>query len=472
MQPVIPNSRFQIPKSLRGVVPVGPAAKTLVVGLGISGLWTARWLAHQGAEVTVSEIRPEQELEKKALRELRDTGVSLETGGHREETFLGADLIIVSPGVPQDSTLFLAAMERGVPVMGELEFASRLIQTPVIAVTGTNGKSTVTEFLGLLLKNSGLECFVGGNIGTPLMAYAAGTQKADYAVVEVSSFQLDTIDAFCPFISVILNISPDHLDRYSSYEAYVQSKLRLFKNQEAGSFLILNDDDKRLSSINPASQVSVLRYGIEKRKGRHATLENRKAKASLNGMESKWFSLESFGLVGEHNLENLLGCVLVGLALGLNPRVIQETIEGFRGLPNRLERVGELDGVLFYNDSKATNVDAAVKAVQSFDQPLVIIAGGRDKGAEYSPLVRASRDRVRGGVFLGEAKGLLAKSFEGIIPYSMAGDMEEAISKAFSMAQRGDVVLLAPACSSFDMFSDYSHRGRVFRSAVEKFVHG
>jgi len=472
MQPVIPNSRFQVPKSLRGVVPVGPAAKTLVVGLGISGLWTARWLAHQGAEVTVSEIRPEQELDEKVLRELRDMGVSLEIGGHREETFLGADLIIVSPGVPQNFPPFLAAMERGVPVIGELEFASRLIQTPVIAVTGTNGKSTVTELLGLLLKNAGLECFVGGNIGTPLMAYAAGTRKADYAVVEVSSFQLDTIDAFCPFISVILNISPDHLDRYSSYEAYVQSKLRLFKNQEAGSFLILNDDDKRLSSINPASQVSVLRYGIEKRKGRHATLENNKAKASLNGMESKWFSLESFGLVGEHNLENLLGCVLVGLALGLNPRVIQETISGFRGLPDRLERVGAHDGVLFYNDSKATNVDAAVKAVQSFDQQLVIIAGGRDKGAEYSPLVRASRDRVRGGVFLGEAKGLLAKSFEGIIPYSMAGDMEEAISKAFSMAQRGDVVLLAPACSSFDMFSDYSHRGRVFRSAVENLVHG
>jgi len=461
MKPVIPNSELRIPNS-----------EVLVVGLGVSGLWTARWLARQGADVTVSEIRPEQGLENKVLRELRDMGVALETGGHKKKTFLDKDLIIVSPGVPQDMPSLGAAMERGVPVMGELEFASRLIQTPMIAITGTNGKSTVTEFLGLMLKNAGLRCFVGGNIGTPLMAYAAEGQEADYVVVEVSSFQLDTIETFCPFISVILNISPDHLDRYPSYEAYVESKLRIFKNQGTGSYLILNDDDKRLSSVKPSAQVSVLRYGIEKKEGRHVFLEDKKVKTSLDGVENKWFSLESFGLVGDHNLENLLGSVLVGLTVGLNPTVIQENIDGFKGLPDRLEMVGELNGVLFYNDSKATNVDAAVKAVQSFDQPLVMIAGGRDKGADYGPLVRVSQGRVRGSVLLGEARGLLAKSFEGVIPYSMVEDMEEAVSKAFSMAHRGDVVLLAPACSSFDMFSDYSHRGRVFRSAVEKFVHG
>ncbi len=447
------------------------ASRILVVGLGVSGLWTARFLAAEGAQVTVSEMMSREQLDSKVLGELRDMGVSLEMGGHREETFLDRDLIIVSPGVPQDIRPLEAAIKKGVPVIGELEFASRLIQTPMIAITGTNGKSTVTALVGQMLKNAGLECFVGGNIGTPLIAYATSGQRADYVVVEVSSFQLDTIETFCPFISVILNISPDHMDRYPNYEAYIRSKLRIFENQGAGSYLILNDDDKRLSSLTPLSQVSVLRYGIRKEEGRHAFLENREVRVRLNHMAPESFYLEFFGLAGTHNLENLLGSVLVGLALGLEPSVIQETIDGFKGLPDRLERVGELNGVAFYNDSKATNVDAAVKAIESFDQSLVLIAGGRDKGTGYGPLVRASKGRVRGGVFLGEAKGLLAESFEGTIPYFMAEDMEEAVTKAFSMAQMGDVVLLAPACSSFDMFSDYSHRGRVFRSAVERLVH-
>ncbi len=472
MQSIIPKTQNPIPKPLPNSPPCGPGAKITVVGLGVSGLWTARWLGRQGAGVTVSEIRSEQELDQKALEELRDTKVTLETGGHKEETFLGADLIIVSPGVPHDMPLLREAIQRGVRVMGELEFASRLIQTPIIAVTGTNGKTTVTEFVGLMLRRGGLECFVGGNIGTPLMAYVAGEQQADYLVIEVSSFQLDTIETFCPFISVILNVSPDHLDRYSSYQAYVESKLRIFENQGAGSYLILNDDDPTLSATKPSTQVSVLRYGIEKKEGRHAVLDGKQVKTNLNDTEDIWFSLESFGLLGGHNLENLLGSVLVGLEAGLSPGVIQAAIEGFKGLPHRLEKVGEFDKVLFYNDSKATNVDAAVKAVQSLDRCLILIAGGRDKGADYGPLVRASKGRVRGCVFLGEARELLAKSFDGVIPYSMAGDMEEAVSRAFSIARPEDVVLLAPACSSFDMFSDYSHRGRVFRRAVEKLVHG
>jgi UDP-N-acetylmuramoylalanine--D-glutamate ligase len=458
-------------ESYRGIS-FGPGAKILVVGLGVSGLWAARWLAGQGAEITVSEMRPGGSLQDQTLEELHDIGVILETGGHNEKTFLGADLIILSPGVPHDMALLETVRTQGVSVVGELEFASRLIRTPMIAITGTNGKTTVTEFLGQMLKNAGLECFVGGNIGTPLMAYAAGGQDADYVVVEVSSFQLDTIENFCPTISMILNISPDHLDRYPDYEAYVESKMRIFKNQGEGSCLILNDDDQKLSSEPPPGRVSILRYGIKKKEGRHAFVEDKKINVCLNGMAEKRFPLGSFDLPGDHNVENLLGSVLVGLRLGLEPRVIQKTIDSFEGLPNRLEVVGEIDGVQFYNDSKATNVDAAVKAVRSFDRSLVLIAGGRDKGADYGPLADASRGKVSGGVFLGEARELLAKSFDKTIPYVMVRDMEEAVSKAFSMAQRGDVVLLAPACSSFDMFSDYSHRGRMFRSAVEKIDHG
>ena len=446
--------------------------KVLVVGLGITGVTTARWLAQHGARVTVSEMRSEAELDPATCKVVWDLGIELETGGHRKETFLDAELIVLSPGVPHDMELLRAVREINVPVTGELELASRLIDTPMIAVTGTNGKSTVTAFLGYLLENANLKAFVGGNIGTPLMDYAAGSEKADYVVIEVSSFQLDTIETFCPFVSMILNVSPDHLDRYPSYEDYVRSKLRVFMNQRTGQYVILNDDDKRLSIVNPESGVSVLRFGIEKKEGRHAFIENGKIRTNLFGEDVNTFSFESFKLTGRHNLENLLAMVLSGLTLGIDPQVIRKTIAELKGLPHRLEWVAELAGVVFYNDSKATNIDAALKAIKSFDRPLILIAGGRHKGSDYTPLVKASTGVVKGAVFLGEARELLAESFEGYVPFSMAENMDEAVSMAYSGAVSGDVVLLAPACSSFDMFSDYSQRGREFKAAVERLVRG
>jgi len=444
----------------------------LVVGLGTSGLWTARWLAGQGAHVVVTEMKRESELDPDILRELVELGVILELGGHKKETFLNVDTIILSPGVPHDMALIKSASEKKIPVVGELELASRIIDTPIIAVTGTNGKTTVATFLGRLLENAGFDVFVGGNIGTPLIAYAGSEQKADYIVLEISSFQLDTIHTFSPYISIILNISPDHLDRYPDYEAYIRSKLRLYMNQGAGQHLILNHDDQRLSSVSPSSGVSLLLYGSEKGEGLNAFLEGGRISVSLNGTTTQSFSLDAFALPGSHNRENLLGAVLAGMTLGIDAAMIQKTINQFKGLPHRLEYVGEVNGVAFYNDSKATNVDAAVRAVTSFDRSLVLIAGGRHKGGDYAPLVIAGRGRVKGAVFLGEAKELLAESFRDEIPFSLAEKMEEAVPKAFAMAKKGDVVLLAPACSSFDMFSDYPHRGRVFREAVEGLIHG
>jgi UDP-N-acetylmuramoylalanine--D-glutamate ligase len=464
--PFIGESKIHPPLS------VGPKSKVLVVGLGTSGLWTARWLAGQGADVIVTEMKRESELDPDILRELLKLGVTLEAGGHKKETFLNVDTIVLSPGVPHDMALINAASKRKIPVVGELELASCFIDTPIIAVTGTNGKSTVTTFLGRMLENAGFNIFVGGNIGTPLTAYAAGKQEADYLVLEVSSFQLDTIHTFSPYISIILNISPDHLDRYFDYEAYIQSKLRLYENQGDGQYLILNHDDQRLSSVSPSSGVSILFYGSEKSGGLHAFIEGGRIGASLNGSTRQNFSLDAFALPGSHNRENLLGAVLAGMVLGIDAAMIQKTINQFKGLPHRIEYVGEVNGVVFYNDSKATNVDAAVRAVTSFDRALVLIAGGRHKGADYTPLIRAGRGRVKGAVFLGEARGLLAECFRDEIPFSLAENMEEAVSKAFAMAKKGDAVLLAPACSSFDMFSDYPHRGRVFREAVEGLIHG
>jgi UDP-N-acetylmuramoylalanine--D-glutamate ligase len=419
--------------------------KVLVVGLGKSGLSVARYLSRKGAQVGVSELQEEAELDSVLLRDTLQLGIALETGGHKEETFLNADMIIVSPGVPLDMAPLIAADEAGVPILGELELASRLMDTPLVAVTGTNGKSTATAFLGSMLKDAGLEVFVGGNIGTPLMDYAAGDWRADYAVVEVSSFQLDTTVDFSPMISMLLNISPDHLDRYPDYEAYVQSKLSIFKNQGPGQYAILNDDDQVLSQFEPPGGISVLRYGQQKR-------ENRQAQ--------------------RHNLENLMGVILIGLILGIGPRIIQRTIEQFPGLPNRLEHVGTIRGVDFYNDSKATNVDAAVRSVATFDRPIILIAGGRHKGADYLPLVNAATGKLRKAIFMGEAKHILADAFKGMIPFALAEDMRDAVTQSFSSSESNEVVLLAPACSSFDTFTDYSHRGRVFREEVERLDHG
>jgi UDP-N-acetylmuramoylalanine--D-glutamate ligase len=458
--------------SVPSTVSTGPDAKVLVVGLGISGLWTARWLMQRGAHVTASDMKKASELDPAMVKELMESGVELEVGGHRKETFLNADTIVVSPGVPHDMPLIRSAFRRNIPVIGEMELASRFINTPIIAVTGTNGKTTVTALVGELLKNAGMEVFVGGNIGTPLMAYAAGKQEADYLVVEVSSFQLDTIQTFCPFISIILNITPDHLDRYADVEAYARSKLRIYENQGPGHYLILNDDDRGLSSLRPASGVTLLRYGLGQRQEVNAFLEGGTVRAGLTGGPTYCFSLDRFALPGFHNQENLLAAVLVGMVLGIDAGVIQDTIDRFKGLPHRIEYVGEVDGIRFYNDSKATNVDAARRAIASFDDSMILIAGGRHKGADYGPLVRAGHERLKGAVFLGEAKRLLAEAFEDAVPYVAVGRMEEAVAAAFSMAGPGDVVLLAPACSSFDMFLDYRQRGDVFKAAVKGLGHG
>jgi len=444
----------------------------LVVGLGISGLWTARWLIHQGARVTVSDTRPESDLDPSWCRELRESSVILETGGHTAQTFMDSETIVISPGVPHRMQLLLDAKAEGIPVIGELELAGRVVDTPIIGVTGTNGKSTVTDLVAQLLEAGSLKVFVGGNIGTPLMTYACSGDRADYVVAEVSSFQLDTIETFCPFVSVVLNVSPDHLDRYEDYEEYIQSKLRIFENQGSGHHVILNDDDPILKSVRPPDGVSVHRYGFQRKENRHAFLEGDQLVVSLDNRRQLRFSTASYRLPGLHNLENLMAVVSAGVVLGVEPTVIETAIGKFRALSHRLERVAEHGGVLAYDDSKATNVDAAVRAIQSFESPVVLIAGGRHKGADYSALVEAAKGHVKKAFFIGEAKKLLAEAFQGGVPFALVGSMQEAVSAAFAVACKGDVVLLAPACSSFDMYKDYAHRGEAFRQAVDRVIHG
>jgi len=290
-------------------------------------------------------------------------------------------------------------------------------------------------------------------------------------VVEVSSFQLDTIRSFSPLISILLNITPDHLDRYPDYGAYVRSKLRIMENQARGQHVIVNDDDPALRATRSASGAEIHRYGLKPGNRREAFWAGGKALVRLGGREAA-YALDSFGLPGKHNVENLLAVLLAGALLRVGHEAIQFTIETFRGLPNRLVLVAEVNGVGYYNDSKATNVDAAVRAIESLDRPLILIAGGRHKGGDYAPLVKAARGRVKKAVFIGEAGPLLAEAFSGVIPYGTAEDMDAAVSAAAAAAARGDAVLLAPACSSFDMYSDYAHRGRAFCASVEKMANG
>jgi UDP-N-acetylmuramoylalanine--D-glutamate ligase len=383
-----------------------------------------------------------------------------------------ADLIVLSPGVSHEIDPVRAARQADIPVIGEMELAAAVIDIPIVAVTGTNGKSTTTAFVGAMFQNAGVQAFVGGNIGTPLIDYMREGHRADVAVVEVSSFQLDTMATFTPRVALLLNISPDHLDRYPGYEDYVAAKLKIFENQGAEHYAILNDDDERLASFHPQRTGTVLRYGLHERPGRQAYIRGRRLRASLPGGDTYLFDLTKFKLPGRFNLENLMGAVLGGLVSDVPPAAIQATIDTFTGLPNRLERIARIEGIEFYNDSKATNVHAASKSVVSFESPLILIAGGRDKGGSYLPLVEAAEGRVRRAILLGEARDLLADAFNARIPFAYAQDMTDAVSQAFSAAAPGDVVLLAPACSSFDMFSDYAQRGAAFRAAVERLGHG
>jgi UDP-N-acetylmuramoylalanine--D-glutamate ligase len=439
-----------------------------VLGLGKSGLAAARWLDAEGASVTVSEIRRREDLDPEFLQGIAGMRVRLETDGHREETLLNSDMIVISPGVPTDLPVLKQAAAKGIAVLGEMELASRLIRVPMVAVTGTNGKSTVTSFLGSVIRSAGFRVFVGGNLGTPLMECVTQGRALDYAVVEVSSFQLDTAETFCPQIAVLLNITPDHLDRYPDYEAYEASKLSIFRNQGPGQFAILNDEDPRLAAFRPRGVGTVFRYGMERSEHRQAWVEGKRLLTAIPGKDPLSFHLHRFRLPGRHNLENLMAVVLAGLALGVSRPALQDGIDRFPGLPHRIEWVGAWGGITFYDDSKATNVDAAIRSILSFDRPVVLIAGGRHKGADYAPLVEAAQGRLRKAVFLGEAKSLLAGSFGENLPFTLAEDMRDAVAQAVKSARKGDVVLLAPACSSFDMFTDYAHRGRVFREAVEE----
>jgi UDP-N-acetylmuramoylalanine--D-glutamate ligase len=440
----------------------------LVVGLGKTGLALVEFLGRRGAHVHISDTRPLAELQA-LLAPAPDPAslVALEGGRHTAEFFLQADLILLSPGVPLDLPPLEKARGRRIPIWGELELFSRFCATPVVAVTGTNGKTTTTALLNQMLQSGGRTTFLGGNIGRPLTEYLLQGQTSDLVVAEISSFQLDTAPSFRPRVGLLLNITADHLDRYDGFSAYIDSKKGLFRNRQEEDAAVLNLDDPLVGPLGRGMSGPVYYFSRSARPERGAYLEGDGLRLVLN-REPEDYTLDGFALPGVHNRENALAAALGARLAGASPVGIQKGLNEFKGFGHRLEFVAEINGVRFYDDSKGTNVGAVVKALEGFTAPVILIAGGRDKGGDYDPLQPLIRSKVKALALIGEARGKMQAQLGALVPTRPADTLEEAVVWAFRQARPGDVVLLSPACSSFDMFRDYGHRGRVFQQTVRE----
>ncbi|MBW1696001.1 MAG: UDP-N-acetylmuramoyl-L-alanine--D-glutamate ligase [Deltaproteobacteria bacterium] len=438
----------------------------LIVGLGVTGLAMARFLTTKGAFVTVTDTATERELAS-AIPSVKAMGVRMELGGHRKETFTSADMIILSPGVPHRLEPLRLAKEKGVPVWGEIEMAFRFIEEPIIAVTGTNGKTTTTVLLAEMLKASGMTVFVGGNIGTPLIKYVRKGKRAQMVVAEVSSFQLDTIETFRPKIGVLLNITEDHLDRYENFDAYANSKARLFENQQSEDLAILNGSDATVMNISRSICSKKWLFNAPSETCTGATIEENRIVLHIGSGRRQYIDLSQVRLKSSHYAENAAAAGLAALAAGGNLRGISSAIKQFRGLPHRIEYVTTKHGVRFFNDSKATNIDAVQKALISFKQPVILIMGGRNKGGNFETLRAAVRSRVKKLVLMGEAASDIHKVLGRAAPAEIVSTMLQAVYCAKEAASPGDVVLLSPGCTSFDLYRNYEHRGDHFRSITQ-----
>lgn len=456
--------------------------KIVVVGLGRTGMATAQFLNRRQVSVVVTDRATEKELGSQ-VESLRKVGIQVELGDHRPAIFEKADMIVLSPGVSNEIEPIRMSASQGIPVIGEIELASRFIREPIVAVSGTNGKTTTTELLGEMLKKSGRKIFVGGNIGNPLISYADNDEKADIVVAEISSFQLDTIKTFKPKVGVLLNITPDHLDRYDNFDAYARSKLRLFENQGPDDISILNGDDPLVFSLTRTIKSQKLYFANPAENAAGATLNGRRiiiktgtclpaADPGSTGSpviaEPLSVDISKLKLKGRHNLENVCAASLAALAVGGTLEGVQTALDLFRGLPHRLEFIRNINEVEFYNDSKATNVDAVDRALTCFSNPVILILGGLDKGGRFEDLQNAVRQHVKQIILLGAAAPKIESALGPEMTTRTMESMQAAVQHAFQSAIPGDVVLLSPGCASFDMYADYAARGDHFRRLVQE----
>jgi UDP-N-acetylmuramoylalanine--D-glutamate ligase len=438
----------------------------LVIGLARTGVATARFCAEHGATVTASDAHAESELGAEVLG-LREEGIKLELGGSAESSLLKQDLVIPSPGVPADAPLLQSARAKGITIWSEIELADRFLDGRLIAITGSNGKTTTTSLVHHILRTAGFSTMVAGNIGTPLISRVALSSADTITVAELSSFQLELVETFHPDIAVLLNLTPDHLDRHKTMEAYTAAKARIFEKQTESDFAVLNADDPAAVALAP-KRPQVYWFSRKQRVLQGAYLRGEEIVFRTSKQEEVLLRREEISLPGAHNLENVLAAVTAARLEGAAVAAVAEAVRTFPGVEHRLEFVAEIGGVRYYNDSKATNVDATLKALEAFPGRILVILGGKDKGSDYSVLQSALRERVVLALLIGSATEKIEQQIAGSVATERAGTMERAIEIASQAARRGDVVLLAPACASFDQFENFEHRGRVFKELVRK----
>ncbi|HYL85955.1 MAG TPA: UDP-N-acetylmuramoyl-L-alanine--D-glutamate ligase [Candidatus Angelobacter sp.] len=440
--------------------------RVLIVGLARTGVATALFCAARGARVIATDTRTENEIGEAVMR-LRAAGVALELGGHHESTFLAQDLIIPSPGVPADAPLLRAARAKGVTIWSEIELAGRFLNGRLIGITGSNGKTTTTSLIEHILRNAALPTILAGNIGTPLISCVEQTNDKTITVAELSSFQLELIATFRPNISVFLNLTPDHLDRHGTFEAYGAAKARIFENQTEADSAVLNADDPATSAYAP-SKPRVYWFSRKQRVAQGAFVRENEVVFRHDGTDESILKLVDIPLAGAHNVENVLAAVAATRLAGAAPDAIARGVRSFAGVEHRLEFVAEIAGVRYYNDSKATNVDATLKALDAFPGRILVILGGKDKGSDYTVLQAPLRAKAILAFLIGAAADKIEKQIAGSVAIEQAGTLERAVETAAHAARPGDIVLLAPACASFDQFQNYEHRGRVFKELVHQ----
>lgn len=439
--------------------------RVLVVGLGKSGVASALFMKKQGARVTVSDTKSGDEL-RNEIPVLLDNGITVETGGHGDRTFQGQDLIVVSPGVPVDAPPLVQARSLGENVIGEIELAAQFLPGPIVAITGSNGKTTTTTLTGEIMTASGFPALVGGNIGTPAISLAERAKPGTVIVLEISSFQLETIQSFRPKVAVVLNVTPDHLDRHRTFEIYAAAKTRIFENQQSEDCAVLNADDSTCVAMSKKTRAQIYWFSRQNEVERGAWVRDENIVFRDGSGQREIMQVSEIPLKGAHNLENVLAAVCASVLMGCSAEKIRQAVHGFKAVEHRLEFVASIGGVDYYNDSKATNVDATIKALESFPSNIHLIVGGKDKGSDYTVLNDLLRQRVKRVYTIGAAAAKIESQIKGS-EVVHAETLENAIRQAHASAQPGDVVLLAPACASFDQFKSYEHRGRVFKDAVQ-----
>lgn len=442
--------------------------KVVVVGLGRSGLALVDFLCRRGARVMATDKKSEAELGAHTLTLLRALDVQLELGHHSDATLLGSDLILLSPGVPLSIEPIQRALEAHIPVLGEVEIAAQFLKGCVIGVTGSNGKTTVTSLIGAILSRAGFFTQVGGNIGTPLTSLIDHSREDGLTVVELSSFQLETIETFRPHIAVMTNISPDHLDRHKTLGEYIQAKRRIFLNQTEADWAVLNADDPIVIEMMYDTPARPILFSRRRELDEGVFVRQDDIVCRMDGEEQSLIGLHEIPLRGWHNVENVMAAMAAGIATGASIEAMREAVKTFPGVEHRLEWVARIDEVDYYNDSKATNVDSTIKALEAFEGNVIVILGGRDKGSTFEPLRPLIAERAKHVLLLGEASLKIARALEGAAPLTAVTSMAEAVQRAHELAEPGDTVLLAPACASFDLFENYEHRGRVFQDEVRK----